>query len=95
MHYANGREAKNGDKVVLFGFGGPLVGILYDATMGNDYCNGKVAITRPNDPCPNLKECLHVEDVMALLPEEQGILANTHPDLFKRIAQVRDTSQKA
>lgn len=25
MHYRNGREAKNGDKVVLFGYGGPVV----------------------------------------------------------------------
>jgi len=46
MHYRNGREAKNGDKVIsLAGYGsGPVrinaVGILFDATPGNDYCNG-------------------------------------------------------
>lgn len=69
MHYKNGREAKNGDKVVLIPvYGGPpVVGILYDATAGNDYCNGKLAITKPNDPCPNLKECLHLDDVQALI----------------------------
>jgi len=94
MHYANGREAKNGDKVVLFGYGGPVIGILYDATAGNDYCNGKIAVTKPNDPCPNLKECLHLEDVMALLPAQQGVLADTHPDLFKRVALVPDSSKK-
>jgi hypothetical protein len=82
MHYKNGREAKNGDKVVLiqeykrevvdrFGvktwetLGAPVVGILYDATPGNDYCNGKLAPTSPTDPCPNLKECLHLDDVIA------------------------------
>ena len=33
MHYRNGREAKNGDKVVLFsGYSNPVVGILYDAS---------------------------------------------------------------
>jgi hypothetical protein len=84
MHYANGREAKNGDKVVFLGHGGPAVGILYDATAGNDYCNGKLAVTKPNDPCPNLKECLHLDDVLALLPAEK--------DNLKRIALVPNAS---
>jgi len=94
MHYANGREAKNGDKVLHFGYGGAVVGILYNATGGNDYCNGKIAVTTPNDPCPNLKECLHLEDVLALLPAQEGVLAKTHPDLFKRVALVPDSSKK-
>ncbi len=70
MHYRNGRIAANGDKIVLFpayGPPNPVVGILYDAVAGNDYCNGKIAVTRPNDPCPNLKECLHLDDVMDAL----------------------------
>jgi hypothetical protein len=73
MHYKNGREAKNGDKVVLATALGtpyaqtPVVGILYDATPGQDCCNGKLAITAPNDPCPNLKECLHLDDVLAAM----------------------------
>lgn len=68
MHYKNGREAKNGDKVMLIpSYGAPVVGILYDATAGNDYCNGKLAPTSPNDPCPNLKECLHLDDVLAAI----------------------------
>lgn len=68
MHYSNGREAKNGDKVVLFSsYAAPVVGILYDATAGNDYCNGKIAITQPNDLCPNLKDCLHLDDVVKAL----------------------------
>lgn len=70
MHYKNGREAKNGDKVVLIpAYGGaPVVGILYDATAGNDFCNGKLAPVSPADPCPNLKECLHLDDVLKALP---------------------------
>ena len=64
MHYGNGREAKNGDKVLLIPeYGSPVAGILYDAIPGNDTCNGRIAITHQNDPCPNLKECLHFEDV--------------------------------
>jgi len=45
--------------------GNAVVGILYDAIAGNDHCNGKLAPTSPNDPCPNLKECLHLDDVLA------------------------------
>lgn len=67
MHYKNGREAKNGDKVVRIcpTSGTATSGILYDATAGNDYCNGRLAITSTNDPCPNLKECLHADDIKA------------------------------
>jgi hypothetical protein len=71
LHYKNGREAKNGDKVVLIpGYGTPVVGILYDAVAGNDFCNGRIAPTSPTDLSPNLKECLHLEDVLKALPTE-------------------------
>jgi len=65
MHYKNGREAKNGDKVVHFSpyTGTVTSGILYDAIAGVDYCNGRIAVTSPTDPCPNLRECLHADDV--------------------------------
>lgn len=70
MHYKNGREAKNGDKVVLFpSYGNPVIGVLYDATVGNDACNGKIAPISQSDPCPNLQEVLHLEDVLAALPK--------------------------
>lgn len=91
MHYANGREAKNGDKVAHFGYGGPVVGILYDAVAGNDYCNGKIAVARPNDSCPNLKECLHIDDVLGLLPVAPNAASDS---VFGRIALVRDDSKK-
>jgi hypothetical protein len=69
MHYKNGREARNGDKVVLVSDYAATIGILYDAISGNDYCNGKLAPISPNDPCPNLKECLHLDDVKAAIAE--------------------------
>lgn len=74
MHYKNGREAKNGDKVIVIPQSGPpFAGILYDAQAGNDYCNGRVAITSQSDPMPNLKECLHVDDVkQAEVPDTSG-----------------------
>ena len=94
MHYANGREATNGDKVVLLGNGGPIVGVLYDAQAGNDYCNGKIAVINTGDVVPNLKECLHLDDVLALFPADKHVLASTHPDFLRRVPLVPDTSQK-
>ena len=73
MHYKNGREAKNGDKVVLlpaYAYGVPAIGILYDAVAGNDTCNGRLAPISNSDPCPNLAECLHLDDVRAALPAD-------------------------
>jgi len=68
MHYKNGREAKIGDKVVLIpSYGPPVIGILYDAIPGNDFCNGRIATVSPTNPCPNLKECLHLDDVLAAI----------------------------
>lgn len=93
MHYRNGREAKNGDKVVFFSYGGTVIGILYDARPGNDYCNGKIAVMEPSDPCANLKECLHLDDVLALLPARKDVLADTHPDIFKQIELVPDSTK--
>ena len=70
MHYKNGREAKNGDKIVMipiYSGANPMVGILYDAVAGNDTCNGRIAPVSNSDPYPNLKECLHLDDVHSAL----------------------------
>ena len=77
MHYRNGREAKNGDKVVQLGsYGdGPVkivsVGILHDSTPGQDYCNGSIASTiSSGDHGACLCDCLHVDDLVAILAEK-------------------------
>jgi hypothetical protein len=72
MHYRNGREAHNGDKVIqLDSFSGKIVsaGILHDATAGNDYCNGAIAPLNGNTGAC-LCDCLHVEDVQEVLKEK-------------------------
>ena len=75
MHYKNGREARNGDKVVLINdYGTAVIGILYNAKAGNDHCNGRLAPISPGDPCPDLKECLHLDDVFAALTAMQKIV---------------------
>jgi hypothetical protein len=77
MHYRNGREAKNGDKIVQLSDArfGELkvtgVGVLFDAKAGNDYCNGSIAPTLGGPvlgAC--LCDCLHMDDLMALLAEK-------------------------
>lgn len=80
MHYRNGREAKNGDKVVQLGTvydadGKPQVtinaiGILYDAKPGNDYCNGSIASIVPTGTGACMCDCLHLDDLTALLKEK-------------------------
>ena len=72
MHYRNGREAKNGDRVVKFSVtDGRIVavGVLYDATPGNDYCNGFIAPT-PMETGACMVDCLHADDLAALLAEK-------------------------
>jgi hypothetical protein len=76
MHYKNGREAKNGDKVALINDYAAVIGVLYDATAGNYYCNGKLAPISPSDPSPNLKECLHLDDLKEALSKSAGSVAN-------------------
>jgi hypothetical protein len=69
MHYKNGREAKNGDKVVMIQGGRMYTGVLYDAQAGNDYCNGNIA-PLPASTYANLKECLHMDDAIAAFPDD-------------------------
>ena len=72
MHYRNGREAKNGEEVIqLTVEGGRLTsfGILYSALPGNDYCNGSIAPI-PNAPGACLCDCLHIDDLAAILAEK-------------------------
>jgi hypothetical protein len=78
MHYRNGREAKNGDTVVQLNGGKVMaVGVLHSATPGNDYCNGMIAPIQPVTQGACMCDCLHIDDVAALL-EEKGL--NKRPE---------------
>jgi hypothetical protein len=75
MHYRNGREAKNGDKIVMIGGYGDgaqivAVGVLYDAKVGNDYCNGAIAPIQGVTTAACLCDCLHIDDLAAILKEK-------------------------
>jgi hypothetical protein len=77
MHYANGREAKNGDRIMRITpasyYSKPVVGILHDAVAGNDTCNGNIAIANAGDNGANLSECLHIDDVRAALGDIKAV----------------------
>lgn len=72
MHYRNGREAKNGDQIVSLSSDGKVsaVGVLYGATPGNDYCNGYIAPTQYPQSVACMCDCLHVDDLAAILAEK-------------------------
>lgn len=78
MHYRNGREAKNGDKVVQLStcynetdkLKIVAVGVLYDAKPGADYCNGTIApILGGHLVTACLCDCLHMDDLSDLISE--------------------------
>ena len=71
MHYRNGREAKNGDKIVQFNTEGGQInafGILHSAIPGNSYCNGSIAPINQTNAC--ICDCLHVDDLADILKEK-------------------------
>jgi len=75
MHYRNGREAKNGDKIIQIGGYGDgaqivAVGVLYDAKPGNDYCNGNIAPIQQVATGACMCDCLHLDDVAEMLKEK-------------------------
>ena len=76
MHYANGRQAKNGDRILRVTNPGeyskPIVGILHDAVAGNDNCNGNMAEPADNRSV-NLAECLHIDDVIAAIGDRKSV----------------------
>lgn len=68
MHYRNGREAKNGDKIVRLNEGKiEAFGVLHSAMPGNDYCNGNIAVVQSANEYACMCDCLHVDDVAELL----------------------------
>lgn len=74
MHYRNGREAKNGDKIVKLSFEDGKVeafGVLHSAIPGNDYCNGNIAIIQSTTEGACMMDCLHIDDLATILVEKK------------------------
>jgi hypothetical protein len=72
MHYRNGREAKNGDKIVSLSYSGGKIeafGVLYSAVPGNDYCNGNIAPIQNPMQGACMCDCLHIDDLAEILAQ--------------------------
>lgn len=72
MHYRNGREAKNGDKIVRLN-GGKIeaFGVLHSAVPGNNFCNGNIAVVQSANEYACLCDCLHIDDLAQILVENK------------------------
>ena len=46
------------------------VGVLKDATPGNDYCNGHILASQTASTMACLCDCLHMDDLSAILKEK-------------------------
>jgi len=53
----------DGSKVEAFG-------VLHSAAPGNDYCNGSIAPVQSPEKMACLCDCLHIEDLAAVLKEK-------------------------
>ena len=68
MHYRNGREAHNGDKIVkLEGSKVVAFGVLHSAVPGNDFCNGNIAVIQNANDYACMVDCLHVDDLAEVI----------------------------
>jgi len=72
MHYRNGREAHNGDTIIQIGYDGNInaLGVLFNATPGNDHCNGSIAPLQGSVTGACMCDCLHIDDLKEILAEK-------------------------
>ena len=71
MHYRNGREAKNGDRIIRLNDGKiEAFGVLHGAVPGNDYCNGNIAIIQSTSEYACMCDCIHADDLAEILKEK-------------------------
>lgn len=67
MHYKNGREAKPGDKVIAVVNGIVTTGIIHSLKPEATTCNARVSPTTHSDAYVTLADCMHVDDVSAVM----------------------------
>lgn len=76
MHYKNGKEAKDGDRIIDLQSG--LTGILHSTQAQSTTCNGRLAIVTPSDQYVTIGECVLLDDARAAFPDrskavDQGV----------------------
>lgn len=89
MHFKNGREAKNGDQVVMVENEGKLVvsGILHSASGSDNTCNGSIRQVNGQDHYANLSKCVHAEDILkATIPDSTKVeVAEPEPAAAEKV----------
>ena len=67
MHYANGRPAKVGDKIIgRDASGSPLAGIVIDIYPATNTCNLSVIPLPAPTYTATANDCLHIDDLPSL-----------------------------
>ena len=84
MHYKNGREAKQGDRVIDLESGDS--GIVHSLNGGSTTCNGRLAKTSNGDTYVTLSKCLHADDVKAAQIPDSSAPAPSAPDPSEQAA---------
>ena len=98
-HYKNGREAKNGDRVLWSPPYRPeRIAPLYDVEPDSSSGHAKFVTEDPLPLYVNLKECLHLDDALAALRANAVVddaTAGSHPiDLSKPLpGEIKTTPQ--
>lgn len=79
MHYKNGREAQEGDFVINNDGRNVKCGRIHSLSAQAATCNAQMAVAVFGgcvQHCVTLSECLHAEDVWALVCEEKAASAS-------------------
>lgn len=71
MRYKNGREAKPGDRVLWLPTYRPArLSSIYDVEQHAGGGHAKFVVEPPLPLYVNLKECLHIDDVLGVIPSD-------------------------
>jgi hypothetical protein len=73
VHYRNGREAKNGDKIVRLNSEGKVevFGVLHSAKAdGGSHCNGTIAVVQNSAEYACLCDCIHIDDLAQIIKDK-------------------------
>ncbi|XHR29879.1 MAG: hypothetical protein ACFUZC_04860 [Chthoniobacteraceae bacterium] len=82
MHYANGREAKIGDRIVFKDYQGiPYAGVVASAIPGSDTCNlNVVPVTVTGTMSVTAREAMHIDDALTVLTPDSTAKPEILPD---------------
>lgn len=81
--YKNGREVRDGDRVVVLNDNGHVLTGIIHSVSGDD--NALLAPISRTDPAVNPARCIHVDDIKAAFPDLED--SHPHDDTIKKTKQ--------